>query len=56
MKKQRHPEWEELSDRTKNVYRQLGSFNPSSIKKLKQGELVKAAYESKKIGIADGEY
>ena len=50
MKKQAHTEWEELTDQTKNVYFQLGSFNPSEVKKLKQTELVKAAYESKMSG------
>ena len=50
MKKAIHSEWEYLSDQTKNVYFQLGTFSPSMIKKLKQNELVKAAYESKLYG------
>ena len=50
MKKPIHSEWEYLSDQTKNVYFQLGTRDPSMIKKLKQTELVKAAYESKLHG------
>lgn len=48
------PAWESLSDRTQDIYRDLGTRNPKVIKKLKTRHLESAIRESQFVGYDDG--
>lgn len=44
------PPWEMLSEKAKNVYRQLGTRNQKTINKLKTSDLIDTVRESKMFG------
>ncbi|WP_283392221.1 hypothetical protein [Photobacterium phosphoreum] len=48
------PAWESLSERTQDIYRELGTRNPKIIKKLKTKHLESAIRESQFVGYDDG--
>lgn len=46
--------WESLSEKTQDIYRELGTRNPQIIKKLKIKHLESAIRESQFVGYDDG--
>lgn len=48
------PAWESLSERTQDIYRELGTRNPKIIKKLKTKHLESAIRESQFVGYDNG--
>lgn len=46
--------WKALSERTQDIYRELGTLNPKIIKKLKTKHLESAIRESQFVGYDDG--
>ena len=46
--------WESLSERTQDIYRDLGTRNPKVIKKLKTKHLENAIRESQFVGYDNG--